>query len=142
MIRISDTIALPDEQIEERFVRSIGPRGENPHKYATAVELRLDVKRSSLPSDVKQRLLALGGRRVTTGGVLIVTGRKYSSQLRNREAARHTLVALLRRAAIPPQGRLATKPTTATRENRFAAKERKGALKQSRRKRREESATD
>jgi len=142
MIRINDTITLPDDQIEERFVRSIGPRGENPHKYATAVELRLDIERSSLPADVKQRLLALGGRRVTTGGVLIVTGRKYSTQLRNREAARHTLVALLRRAATPPEGRLPMKPTTAIRENRFAAKERKSALKQSRRKRRDERATD
>jgi ribosome-associated protein len=142
MIRINDTITLPDDQVEERFVRSIGPRGENPHKYATAVELRLDVERSSLPADVKQRLHALAGRRITTGGVLIVAGRKYSSQLRNREAARQTLVALLRRAATPPHARLPTEPTTAIRENRFATKERKGALKQARRRRREQSDTD
>ena len=82
MIRISDTVTLPDDQIKERFVRSIGPRGENPHKYATSVELRLDVQHAPLPKEMKQRLSDLAGRHITKEGVLVVAARECPSQLR------------------------------------------------------------
>jgi len=99
MIKISDAIALDDREIEERFVRAMGPDGQNANRNATAVELRLDVARSSLPATIKQRLLTRGGRTVTKDGVLVIVSRKFRSQARNRKAVRRMLTALLRRAA-------------------------------------------
>jgi ribosome-associated protein len=96
---------LLDHEVEERFVRSIGPDGENPRKKATAVELRFDVGASTLPVDVKQRLIALGGRRVNKAGVLIVVSRRYPSQVRNRQAARDEFIDLLKQTAEAPNGR-------------------------------------
>jgi ribosome-associated protein len=92
---------VSDHEIQERFVRAAGPDGQNPRHKATAVELRFDVNRSSLPADVRARLLAIGGRRVTDEGVLIVTSRRYRSQVRNREAARAELRQLVREASEP-----------------------------------------
>jgi ribosome-associated protein len=99
VLKITDAIALEDREVQERFVRAMGPDGQNANRDATAVELRLDVPHSSLPADVKERLLALGGRHVTKDGVLIVVSREFRSQLRNREAARKMLVKLVAEAA-------------------------------------------
>ena len=85
-------------EITERFVWSMGPDGRNPRRKATAVELRFDVGRSSLPADARARLTALGGRHVTAAGILVIVSRRYSSQVRNREAARARLLQLLREA--------------------------------------------
>ena len=138
MIRVTDSIVLHDGEVKERFVRSVGTGGQNPDKEATAVELRMDIGRSSLPADVKERILASAGRHVTKEGVLIVVSREYSSQLRNREAARRMLVALVRSAASPAKRRVATEPSPAARESRLASKERKGAAKKLRRKGRDD----
>jgi len=99
VLRITDTMAVEDREIRERFVRAMGPDGQNASRHATAVELRLDIARSSLPSEVKQRLLALGGRHVTKGGVVVIVSRKYRSQAQNREAARTILTRLLLKGA-------------------------------------------
>ncbi len=134
MIRITDTIALPDGEVQERFVRSVGPGGENRNKRATAAELRMNIAESSLPADAKRRLVTLGGRHVTRDGVLIVVGREYPSQLRNREAARAMLVALIKRAVSPAKKRVASEPSRAVRQGWLDSKERASELKQSRRK--------
>ncbi len=135
MIRITDTIALHDGEVQERFVRSVGPAGRNRNKRATAAELRLNIAQSSLPADVKRRLVALGGRHVTRDGVLIVVGREFQSQLSNREAARDRLVALIKRALNPSKKRVASEPPRSVREKWHASKERTSEQKQSRRKR-------
>jgi len=132
MIHITDTVVLNEREIKERFVRSIGARSQNIDKEATAVELRLDIARSSLPRDVKDRLVALSGRHVTTEGELIVVSRALRSQAQNRAAARAGLVAIVKRAAEPPTPRKATKPGPAAREMRLASKERRSATKRSR----------
>ncbi len=134
MIRITDTIALPDGEVRERFVRSVGPAGENRNKRVTAAELRMNIAASSLPADVKRRLVTLGGRHVTKDGVLIVVSREYPSQLRNREAARAMLVALIKRAVSPGRKRVASEPSRAVRQSWLDSKERASELKQSRRK--------
>src|ERR1700694_5858153 len=110
MIQVTDTIVLDDREIKERFVRATGPSGQNVNKDATAVELRVDIGRSSLPPDLKERLIALAGRHVTTEGMLVVVSRVYRSQAQNRDAARARLVTLLKRAAKPAKKRKATKP--------------------------------
>lgn len=100
-MRITKDLVVADDEIQERFVRAAGPDGQNPRHKATAVELRFDVSRSSLPADVRAQLLAAGGRHVTSDGVLVVTSRRYRSQLRNREAARTKLRQLVRDASGP-----------------------------------------
>ena len=133
MIKVTDTVALDDREIAERFVRATGPGGQNVNKEATAVELRVDIGRSSLPPDVKKRLITLAGRHVTTGGVLVIVSRALRSQGQNRDAAHARLVALLKRAAKPPAIRKATKPGRAVREERLTSKHRHSATKRSRR---------
>ena len=132
MIQVTNTIVLDEREVTERFVRSTGPGGQNLNRDATAVELRLDIGRSSLPRDVQARLIALAGRHVTTGGVLLVVGRVHRSQAENRDAARARLVALLKRAATAPKKRKATKASAVERERRLVSKERRSTVKRAR----------
>jgi len=130
MIPVTDTIALGEEEIKEEFVRSTGPGGQNVNKVATAVQLRFDAQHSpALPEDVRQRLLVLAGRRVTTEGVLIITARRFRTQERNRQDARERLIELIRRAAEPPRVRRPTRPSQAARVRRREEKRRQSTRK-------------
>jgi len=129
MIRVTDDIVLDEREINERFVRASGPGGQNVNKVATAVELRFDVHASSLPADVKLRVIALAGSRVTDEGVVLIDSREHRTQTQNREAARARLVALLQRATRVPKKRRPTKPRPAAREKRLASKKLRGRVK-------------
>jgi len=131
----TDEIALDDGDVKERFVRATGARGQNVRKEATAVELRFDVWGSSLAPDVKRRLIEIGGRRVTTDGVLVIVSRADRSQMKNRETARARLLALVRRASVPPAHRTSTTISRAERQRRAALKQRHSALKRARQRR-------
>ena len=133
MIRITDSIALDEAELDERFVRSSGPGGQNVNKVSSAVELRFDVHGSSLPAEVKDRLIAAAGNRMTSDGVLLIDSREHRTQRQNREAARARLVALLQHAARRPKTRRRTKPRAAAREKRLASKKHRGEIKAARR---------
>ena len=130
MIRVTDSIVVHDREVEERFVRASGPGGQNVNKVATAVELRFDVRASSLPLDLQSRLIALAGNRVTTDDVLLIDSREHRTQAQNREAARARLAALLRRASVRPKKRKPTKPRKASREKRLASKKLRSNVKE------------
>lgn len=132
MIEITPTLFLDESELDERFVRASGPGGQNVNKVATAVELRFDVERSSLPPDVKQRLVALAGKRLTADGVLLIDSREHRRQAQNRDAARERLVALIRRATIAPVRRKATKVGRGAKERRLATKKRRAVVKKTR----------
>ena len=129
MIQITDTLAIDDREVEERFIRASGPGGQNVNKVATAVQLRFDVNASSLPDEVKTRLISLSGSRMTTEGVLVIDAREHRTQGQNREAARTRLVALIERATHRPKKRTPTRPGKAAKERRLTSKKRRSEVK-------------
>jgi ribosome-associated protein len=134
-IHITAHFSLDERELEERFIQSPGPGGQNVNKVASAVQLRFDVGRSpSLPWDVKQRLGALAGRRLTKDGVLVLEASRFRDQTRNRADARDRLVQLIRQAAIAPKKRKPTKPSRASKERRIERKKGRAILKRQRRK--------
>ena len=132
-LRITSTIAIGEDELEETFVLASGPGGQNVNKVASAVELRFDVARSpALPEPVRIRLMRLAGKRLTKDGVLVIHARRFRMQERNREDARERLAALVRRAAAIPKPRKPTKLPKAARERRLEGKKIRSRLKQSR----------
>ena len=130
MIRVTPSISIAERELEEHFIRAPGPGGQNVNKLASAVELRFDVRRSpSLPEDVRARLERLAGSRLTRDGVLVIDAHRHRTQARNRQDARERLVDLIRRAAVAPRPRRATKPTAGSRERRLESKKRRSAIK-------------
>jgi ribosome-associated protein len=130
MIRITSSVSIDEREIEITFVRSSGPGGQNVHKVATAAQLRVDVDHSpSLPDDVRERLKAKAGSRLTRDGVLVITARRFRTQERNRADAIQRLLDLIREAATRPRSRRATRPTRASRQRRLDEKRRRSSTK-------------
>jgi ribosome-associated protein len=130
MIRVTPSISIAERELEEHFIRAPGPGGQNVNKLASAVELRFDVRRSqSLPNDVRARLERLAGSRLTRDGVLVIDAHRHRTQARNRQDARARLQHLIRRAAVAPVPRRATKPTAGSRERRLESKKHRAAIK-------------
>ena len=133
MLIVSRSLALPETELTERFLRADGPGGQHVNRTESAVELRFDVAHSpSLPDAVRERLLARRDRRLTDDGVLVIQARRFRDQARNREDARERLVEIIRAVLVPPKPRVATKPSRASKERRLAGKQQRGKIKQTR----------
>ena len=133
MLKVGHLVEIPDEELDERFIRSSGPGGQNVNKVSTAVELRFDVRQSaSLRDDVKARLIKLAGRRMTDDGVLVLRADRFRTQERNREDARQRLTELVAEALVPPKPRVKTRPTLASKKRRLDDKSRRGEVKRNR----------
>ena len=126
-------LIIPESELEESFVRSSGPGGQNVNKVASAVKLRFDVGNSpSLPGPIKARLLAAADSRLDRAGIITITAQRFREQARNRADARARLAGLLDAATQSPKPRLATKPSRASRKSRTDAKTRRGRIKKGR----------
>ncbi|WP_421693030.1 alternative ribosome rescue aminoacyl-tRNA hydrolase ArfB [Aestuariivirga sp.] len=129
MIRITDSIAINEDEISWSFNRASGPGGQNVNKVSTAAELRFDVARAFLPEELKQRLRPLAGRQLTLDGVLVITAQETRSQERNRDIALQKLIELLRKASHRPKRRIATRPTRASKTRRLDSKSKRSTTK-------------
>jgi ribosome-associated protein len=130
MWRVTDRISLADDELEERFVRSSGPGGQNVNKVSTAVELRFNLANSAAMSQaVKDRLALLAGRRLTDDGIIIIQANRFRTQERNRDDARERLFEMIREAAVAPVPRIATKPSRSSRAKRVDTKAKRGVVK-------------
>jgi ribosome-associated protein len=138
-ISITDDIAIDESELVESFILATGPGGQNVNKVASAVQLRFNAALSpSLPEGVRARLIHLAGSRLSKSGEVILTGRRYRSQERNREDVRARLVQLLREAATPPRPRRKTRPPLASKKERRENKSTRGQLKRLRARPRDE----
>ena len=130
MIRITDTLSIEDDEVEQRAARASGPGGQHVNKTSTAIELRFDVRNSpSLPEDVKLRLEKLAGSRLTQEGVLILFAQGHRSQEMNRQDVVARLVELIVKATEKPKPRRPTKPTYASKLRRLDGKTKRSGVK-------------
>ena len=133
MIAITPTYSIDENELQLTFVRASGPGGQNVNKVATAAQLRFDVRNSSLPEEVKERLRHLAGRKMTDDGVLLIEAKKYRTQEQNREDAIKRFIELVRKSFERPKARTKTRPTKASKEKRLKAKKVRGEIKRLRR---------
>jgi ribosome-associated protein len=135
MIEITPSVQIDERELQIDFIRASGPGGQNVNKVATAAQLRFDVNASSLPDEVKARLIQLAGNRITAEGMLLIEAKRFRTQEQNREDAIQRFVELVRRSLVKPKARKKTKPTQASKEERLKEKKRRAEIKKLRQER-------
>lgn len=129
MLKVSSKISIPLEEIELHAVRSQGAGGQNVNKVASAIHLRFDITASSLPEEVKTRLLHLQDQRISGDGVIVIKAQRFRTQDKNRADALERLADLVGRATRRRKKRVPTRPTRASKERRLKKKTRRGQIK-------------
>jgi ribosome-associated protein len=132
MIGITPSLQIDERELQIDFIRASGPGGQNVNKVATAVQLRFDVRASSLPEDAKERLIRLAGNRITSEGVLLIEAKRFRTQEQNREDAIERFAELVRKSLKKPKARKKTSPTQASKQERLKEKKRRGEIKRMR----------
>lgn len=130
MIFISSNIRLGDHEVEFQATHASGPGGQHVNKTSSAIQLRFDINASSLPREVKQRLLKQSDQRISKDGVILIKAQEVRSQLRNKEEAMERLKSMIRDALKVPRKRIPTKPGKASVQRRLDKKTHKGRVKQ------------
>ena len=128
-LHINGSVSLPSTEIVEKFVRASGPGGQNVNKVATAVQLRWNVRASSLPAGIKARFERIWQSRISLEGNIIIDARSHRSQAMNREAARKRLIQMIQKALTPPKKRIPTKPSRAANQRRIDRKKKRSQTK-------------
>ena len=132
MLEITPSLKIDKRELTFDFIRAAGPGGQNVNKVATAVKLRFDLRASSLPEEIKLRLIHLAGKRLTNDEVLIIEASRFRTQEKNRDDALARLLGLLRKAAERPRVRKKTKPTKSAKEKRLKSKKARSEIKRAR----------
>ncbi|MGA7192621.1 MAG: alternative ribosome rescue aminoacyl-tRNA hydrolase ArfB [Anaerolineales bacterium] len=133
MLEITPFLTIDERELHFEYIRASGPGGQNVNKVATAVQLRFDLGHSSLPENLKARLIKVEAKRISNDGTLIIEAKRFRTQEQNRQDATRKFIALLRKASQEPKHRKKTKPTKASREKRLKTKKRISEIKKNRR---------